>query len=88
MADVVLLGERVGQVAEALQLSSATLGKIRQNLAWAFAYNAIALPLAAGALLPSAGLALTPALSGASQHILYEHTQWAWVCDPTITHFF
>eukprot|EP00884_Botryococcus_braunii_P020403 jgi/Botrbrau1/7046/Bobra.0165s0069.1 len=65
VADVVLLGERVGQVAEALQLSRATLGKIRQNLAWAFAYNAIALPLAAGALLPSAGLALTPALSGA-----------------------
>jgi hypothetical protein len=52
------------QVLDALRLSRATLGKIRGNLAWAFAYNLVALPLAAGALLPGAGLAPTPSVSG------------------------
>jgi hypothetical protein len=52
------------QVVDALQLSRRTFRKIQQNLGWAFAYNIVALPLAAGALLPSCGLALTPSLSG------------------------
>ncbi len=52
------------QVVDALQLSRATLAKIRQNLAWAFAYNAIGIPLAAGALLPGFGVALTPSIAG------------------------
>ena len=52
-------------MSEALQISSKTLQKIRQNLAWAFAYNAVAIPLAAGALLPATGLALTPSIAGA-----------------------
>ncbi len=54
------------QVVDALQLSRRTFSKIRQNLGWAFAYNAIALPLAAGALLPGFGIALTPSVSGAA----------------------
>ena len=49
---------------EALQISRKTLQKVRQNLVWAFAYNAVAIPLAAGALLPSTGLALTPSIAG------------------------
>ena len=49
---------------DALHLSRCTFRKIRQNLCWAFAYNAIALPLAAGAFLPGFGLALTPTISG------------------------
>lgn len=53
------------QVSDALHLSRATLNKIRQNLCWAFGYNIVAIPLAAGALLPSLGIALTPSLSGA-----------------------
>ena len=59
------------QVVDALQLSRSTFQKIQQNLGWAFAYNIVALPLAAGALLPSCGLALTPSLSGT--HILVDH---------------
>lgn len=58
------MGDRVSQVADALQLSRATFSKIQQNLVWAFAYNVVAIPLAAGLLLPTLGLALTPSLSG------------------------
>ena len=67
-ADIVLLagGDRTLLAAvEALALSRATLAKVKQNLFWAAAYNACALPLAAGCLLPSRGVALTPAASGA-----------------------
>ena len=53
------------EVVDALELSSATLAKIRQNLVWAFAYNAVGIPLAAGALLPAFGVALTPSAAGA-----------------------
>ncbi|BDA42504.1 probable copper-transporting ATPase SynA [Coccomyxa sp. Obi] len=64
-AAIVLLRDQLLQVVDALQLSHRTFTKIRQNLGWAFAYNAIALPLAAGALLPGFGIALTPSVSGA-----------------------
>ena len=52
------------QVLDAIQLSHATFNKIRQNLWWAFGYNLVGIPLAAGALLPSMGVALTPSISG------------------------
>lgn len=65
VANVVIMGDHLHQVSDALQLSRATLNKIRQNLAWAFGYNVIGIPLAAGALLPSMGICLTPSLSGA-----------------------
>ena len=45
-------------------LGRATLGKIRQNLAWALVYNIIGIPLAAGALLPSMGIALNASAAG------------------------
>ncbi|EIE25451.1 heavy metal translocatin [Coccomyxa subellipsoidea C-169] len=63
-ASVVLLGDRMGQVVEAIVLGRATLGKIRQNLAWALMYNIIGIPLAAGALLPSMGIALNASAAG------------------------
>jgi Cu2+-exporting ATPase len=53
------------QVCDVLHLSRATLSKIRQNLVWAFGYNLVSIPLAAGAALPRWGLALTPSISGA-----------------------
>ncbi len=49
---------------EAIVLGRATLGKIRQNLAWALIYNVIGIPLAAGALLPSLGIALNASAAG------------------------
>ncbi|BDA41935.1 probable copper-transporting ATPase SynA [Coccomyxa sp. Obi] len=63
-ASVVLLGDRMGQVVEAIVLGRATLGKIRQNLAWALIYNVVGIPLAAGALLPSFGIALNASAAG------------------------
>ena len=59
-ADLVLLGDRLEALPEALLLSKKTMTKIKQNLAWAFGYNMIALPLAAGVLLPNYGLLLSP----------------------------
>ena len=47
----------------ALNLSKQAMLKIKQNLAWAFGYNLIALPIAAGLLLPSSGLLLSPPLA-------------------------
>ena len=62
-ADLVLLGDRLEAVPEALQLAQRTMAKIRQNLFWAFGYNLLALPVAAGVLLPGFGLLLSPPLA-------------------------
>jgi Cu2+-exporting ATPase len=62
-ADVVVMGEQLSDVVKALQLARSTMAKVRQNLAWAFGYNLIVLPIAAGALLPGFGLQLTPPLA-------------------------
>ncbi|MEX0268493.1 heavy metal translocating P-type ATPase [Leptolyngbyaceae cyanobacterium UHCC 1019] len=64
-AGIILMRDRLGDVAEAIHLSRATFNKIRQNLFWAFAYNLIGIPLAAGLLLPSYGILLSPAAAGA-----------------------
>lgn len=53
------------QVPDAIDLSRAIIKKIQQNLFWAFGYNIIAIPVAAGVLLPGYGFMLTPAISGA-----------------------
>lgn len=52
------------QVVDALELSQATMAKVYQNLSWAIAYNLIAIPIAAGVLLPQYDFAMTPSLSG------------------------
>ncbi|HEY6611412.1 MAG TPA: HAD-IC family P-type ATPase, partial [Pseudomonas sp.] len=59
-ADVVLMSGDLGGVPNAIALSKATLGNIRQNLFWAFAYNAALIPLAAGLLYPLNGMLLSP----------------------------
>lgn len=70
-ADVVLMRSDPLDVADALRIGRATVRKMRQNLGWAIGYNAVALPVAAGAFYPSLGLSLSPeiaalAMSGSS----------------------
>ncbi len=59
-ADVVLMSGNLQGVPNAIALSRATIGNIRQNLFWAFAYNTALIPLAAGVLYPARGLLLSP----------------------------
>ncbi|XP_078164983.1 copper-transporting ATPase PAA2, chloroplastic isoform X2 [Carex rostrata] len=63
-ASVILLHNRLSQVVDSLNLSQATMSKVHQNLAWAVAYNMVAIPLAAGVLLPQFDFAMSPSLSG------------------------
>jgi len=62
-ADLVILGDRLESLVKALRLARRTLAKVKQNLLWAFGYNLIVLPIAAGALLPGFGLLLSPPLA-------------------------
>ncbi|MEF2070408.1 heavy metal translocating P-type ATPase [Consotaella aegiceratis] len=62
-ADVVLMSGDLTGVADALALSKATLRNIKQNLFWAFAYNVVLIPVAAGALYPGFGILLSPVLA-------------------------
>ncbi|MFK0166487.1 heavy metal translocating P-type ATPase [Rhizobium sp. NPDC090279] len=59
-ADVVLMSGSLQGVPNAIALSKATIGNIRQNLFWAFAYNTALIPVAAGALYPAFGVLLSP----------------------------
>jgi len=65
-ADVVLMSGDLRNVPNAIALSNATLANIRQNLFWAFAYNVVLIPLAAGVLYPSLGLLLSPMIAAAA----------------------
>jgi heavy metal translocating P-type ATPase len=65
-ADVVLMTGRLTAVPDAIALSRATMGNIRQNLFWAFAYNAALIPVAAGVLWPAFGLLLSPIFAAAA----------------------
>ncbi len=62
-ADVVLMGDAPRALVEAVTLSRAVMATIRQNLFWAFAYNAALIPLAAGLLVPFGGPSLSPILA-------------------------
>lgn len=62
-AEVVLMSADLRQVATAIRLSRATLRNIHQNLFWAFGYNSVLIPVAAGALYPATGLLLSPMLA-------------------------
>ncbi|MGB3403512.1 MAG: heavy metal translocating P-type ATPase [Microcoleaceae cyanobacterium] len=64
-ADIILMGESLLDVKESIHLSRATFNKIRQNLFWAFAYNIIGIPVAAGVLLLPFGILLSPSVAGA-----------------------
>ena len=59
-ADVVLVGGDLGSVVHAIELSRAVMRNIQQNLFWAFGYNVLLIPVAAGLLYPAFGLLLSP----------------------------
>ncbi len=63
-AGITILNGDISKVAQAFTLSRATMRVIRQNLFWAFIYNIIGIPLAAGALYPLFGIFLNPVFSG------------------------
>ncbi|MTJ53414.1 copper-translocating P-type ATPase [Anabaena sp. UHCC 0253] len=64
-AEIILMRNSITDVVKSIQLSRATFNTIRQNLFWAFAYNTIGIPLAAGVLLPSWGFVLSPSSAAA-----------------------
>jgi len=65
-ADVVLISGDLRGVVNAIALSKATIRNIKQNLFWAFAYNVVLIPVAAGALYPVNGTLLSPILAAAA----------------------
>ena len=62
-ADVVLTGGDLRGAVNAVALSRATMSNIRQNLVWAFGYNVVLIPVAAGLLFPVFGWVLSPMLA-------------------------
>lgn len=68
-ADVVLVQSRLSDVPAAIRLSRATLRNIRQNLFWAFIYNIIGIPLAAGVWYPIFGIKLNPMFGAAAMSL-------------------
>lgn len=68
-ADIVLMGDSLGAVSDAIALSRATIRNIRQNLFWAFFYNTLGIPIAAGVLYLPLGLTLSPMLGAAAMSL-------------------
>ena len=68
-SDIVLMKSNPAGVAEAVQLGRTTLLIIRQNLFWAFFYNIIGIPLAAGCLYPAFGLTLNPMIAAGAMSL-------------------
>ncbi len=68
-ADIVLMNSKLSDVPAAIRLSRATLRNIRENLFWAFFYNAIGIPLAAGLFIPIFGWELSPMFGAAAMSL-------------------
>ena len=68
-ADIVLMNSSLTGVSGAIELSKATIRNIRQNLFWAFFYNSLGIPIAAGALYPAFGIQLSPMLGAAAMSL-------------------
>ena len=63
---VILVGGNLLKINEAIHLSQRTVSIIKQNLAWAFGYNVLSIPIAAGILYPAFGILLSPAIASAA----------------------
>jgi len=68
-AGITLVRGDLRDIAKAIRLSRATMWNIRQNLIFAFLYNALGIPLAAGVLYPFYGLLLSPVIAGAAMSL-------------------
>lgn len=68
-SDITLVGSNLKAVVQSIELSKATMSKIRNNLFWAFFYNVIGIPLAAGLLYPAYGILLQPIFAAAAMSI-------------------
>ena len=68
-ADVVLMSGDLRGIVNALALSRATIRNVRQNLFWAFIYNIILIPVAAGVLYPAYGILLNPMFAAAAMAV-------------------
>lgn len=68
-ADVVLMKSRLADAVAAVRLSRATLKNIKENLFWAFIYNLVGIPLAAGVFIPLTGWKLTPMFGAAAMSL-------------------
>jgi heavy metal translocating P-type ATPase len=68
-ASVVLVRNDLSDAAHAVELSRAVMRTIAQNLTWAFGYNVLCIPVAAGVLYPAFGIALTPMLAAAAMSL-------------------
>ncbi|QQS38793.1 copper-translocating P-type ATPase [Candidatus Woesebacteria bacterium] len=65
-AGITLLGGHISKLPKAIRLARTTMKVIKQNLFWAFFYNVVGIPVAAGALYPFIGIMLNPAIAGAA----------------------
>lgn len=68
-ADIVLMNSDLQSAAEAISYSKKTMTNIRENLFWAFFYNVICIPLAAGAFYPAFGISLSPMIAAAAMSL-------------------
>ena len=68
-ADVVLMRSSLWDIVTATELSRSVIRNIRQNLFWAFIYNAIGIPVAAGVLYPALGITLNPMIAAAAMSL-------------------
>jgi Cu2+-exporting ATPase len=66
VADITILGHDLSRVKKAITLSKNTSATINQNLFWAFFYNVLAIPVAAGVLFPSTGFLMQPMYASAA----------------------
>jgi Cu+-exporting ATPase len=68
-SDLTLMRRDLSGVPDAVELSRRTMRTMKQNLFWAFVYNVVGIPVAAGALYPAFGILLSPVLAGAAMAV-------------------
>jgi Cu2+-exporting ATPase len=66
VAKMTIISSDLSKISKAIKLSRKTVATIKQNLFWAFIYNVIGIPLAAGILYPFTGFLLNPMIAGAA----------------------